>query len=177
MQVFADRFRRLAALPLIVLYLGCTAFYLYRQVVGDVGGSPFAYFWTWDMFPNYPAESSRRIVVGETKGGRFVRLLPGERDRFRWGRAGDGTRFDIDRRGGFLMRVIDIRVARYGESKSDDRLERVYLVEHYWPLRFNLPDDIYQSAYSEPNPERKYWRIIGEFPVSKDGSVEWETPP
>ena len=97
--------RRLPAVLFIAAYLSLSAFYFVRHAMGDSVSHPLAYFWTWDMFPNYPTESIRRWAVGETASGAYVKLLPNSAHRFRWGVHNDATRFDIDRRLLFFRRA------------------------------------------------------------------------
>src|SRR5260221_11269338 len=65
--------RRAAATILVIAYLAALAGFLCLQALGDSGLAPLSYFFTWDMFPSYSSESSRRVAVGETAAGTFVR--------------------------------------------------------------------------------------------------------
>ena len=174
--VFA-RVRRLAFPLVIAAYLGCIAFSFFRHVLGDPGEHPIAYFWTWDMFAGHPAESSRRLVIAKTDDGRFVQFIPGSGQRFRWGRGGDATRIDLDRRTVHLRAAVEYELRCFRSIAPDRPLERIYVVEQYWPARFNLPDGLYEATYREPNPRRKYWRVLHEADISGGQLLRWEEPP
>ena len=187
------RFRRLLALLFIVVYLSLTGFYLVRHAIGHPLGHELAYFWTWDMFPNYSTESIRRRAIGETASGEYVMLVPNSRHRFRWGVHGDVTRLDIDRRLLFFRRAAVDGIGRHNTSLPNDPVRYVYLAENYWPEKFNLPSDLYRSAYEDTTtgelywasaaergtvPTRTYWRILDEAAVAEDGQVgNWELSP
>lgn len=159
-----------ATLLFCAAYLGATAYFFARHVVGDSLSRPEAYFFTWDMFPDYETESTRRLVLGLTNRGRFIQLLPAEEHRFRWGIDGTVSRIDIDGRGVQLNAPLRRRVALFNEGHPEDRIESVLLVEQYWPSRFNLPDDLYEDAFGEPHPHRRSWRIVRQTPVDETGS-------
>jgi len=168
------RLTRPAAAVFIAAYLAAIAFYFYPHVLGDSAKRRDAYFWTWDMYPGYDAESVRRLVVAETDEGRYVRLFPSPRHRFRWGLNGDKTRLDLDRRTTHLRRVVEDELSRGRRLDTEERVTRVYAVEQYWPVRFNLDDDLYRAVYDEPNPRNRYWRVIGEADVDGDRQVQWK---
>ncbi|MEX0718259.1 MAG: hypothetical protein WD066_16820, partial [Planctomycetaceae bacterium] len=160
------RARRAAAGLLIAAYLAATGWFLCLQVLGDTYWHPVNYFFTWDMFPGYGTVSARRYAVGETKSGRYLQLLPGPNERFRWGVAGDLPRFDIvptvaqpplsDR----LLDAIDHALKRVREDHQDDPIVYVYVLEEYWPAHFNLPEDQYREVYGVEHPDRRYWRWL-----------------
>ncbi len=62
-------------------------------------------------------------------------------------------------------------------QRANDPIVRVYLLEAYWPTRFNLTDDLYRAAYSSDNPRRRYWRLIDEGKVDTDAAVAWKAGP
>jgi hypothetical protein len=187
------RLRHFAVILFIAAYLLLTAFFFVRHAVGDSLAHPIGYFWTWDMFPNYPTESVRRWAVGETAGGAYVKLLPNSEHRFRWGVHGDATRFDIDRRLLFFRRATLGAIERRNALVPDDPIRFVYLTEKYWPEKLNLPDELYHGFYHDevtkkvywasPRkesevPQRFYWRILEEADVEADGRViAWEPSP
>jgi hypothetical protein len=187
------RLRRFAAILFIVAYLLLTAIYLGRHAVGDSLGHPFGYFWTWNMFPNYPTESVRRWAVGETAGGAYVKLLPNSAHQFRWGVHNDATRFDIDRRPSFFRRATLDAIERRNALVPDDPIRHVYLAEQYWPQKLNLPGALYRGFYHDEVtgkvywatpletaevPARIYWRVLEEANVEADGRViAWEPSP
>lgn len=163
------RYRRFAVLGFCVFYVGVSLWYGGRHLLGDSGSHPNAYFFTWDMFPGYATESSRRQFLGETQNGKVIRLLPDPSHHFYWGINGDVRRIDVDRRLANFRPALIQRVARYNTEHPDNLITRVTIVEQYWPAKFNLPDDLYHSTYGEPNPHRKYWRLINTTQVGKDG--------
>lgn len=158
-----DIVRRVCAVAFIVAYLGVNAFFLARYAVGDVLPHPIAYFFTWDMFPGHYCESTRKVAVGRTEEGRFVQLVPGPLDQYREGTGGDLTRVDLDRTGRDFRRLAEHALQQSREIRSDEPIVHVYLFEKFWPNKFNLPDDLYQSYAGEPKPSRHSWRLLGEF--------------
>ena len=188
-----NRLRRIATIVFIAAYLLLTAFYLGSHAVGDSLAHPFGYFWTWDMFPNYPTESIRRWAVGETASGAYVKLLPNSAHRFRWGVHNTATRFDIDRRLLFFRRATLDASARHNTADPKDPIPIGYLTYTYWPEKFNLPGELYRDFYrdevtgkvywaSPPEtgdvPARFYWRVLEEAEVEADGRViAWEPSP
>jgi hypothetical protein len=188
-----QRLRHFIAILFIGSYLLLTGFFLVRHALGDSLAHPIGYFWTWDMFPNYPTESARRWAVGETAGGAYVQLLPNSAHRFRWGVHGDATRFDIDRRQLFFRQATLHAIKRHNATASDDPIRFVYLAEQYWPEKLNLPDELYHGFYydevtkkvywaSPANAgevsKRFYWRVLDEADVETDGRViAWEPSP
>lgn len=185
-----NRFRRCAAIVVIGAYLLLTVFYLGRHALGDSASGPLAYCFTWDMFPNYPTESSRRWAIGETASGKYVKLVPNDRQRFRWGVDDDITRFDIDRRLPFLRAAAAEAVRDYNATAKGDPIRHVYLAETYWPQKYNLPqplsrqfywDKVIDSTYwatptsEESRPHPTYWRLIDEVAVDEEGGAAgWE---
>ena len=169
------RVRNVPALVFITLYLASIAWYFIGHVQGDPGRSAFAYFWTWDMYPHYEAESVRRIVVGRTESGDFVQLLPAGRDRFRWGNQGQATRYDLDRRADHRNALVETAVSRYAETAPYGALRDVFVIDRYWPVRFNLTDGLYESTYGEANPHREYFRVVEEAQAA-EGRLEWRAP-
>lgn len=155
---------------LIGSYLGVTVFFQYFRIVGDAVQTPLAYFWTWDMFPNYDCFSVRSVGVARTASGRYVRLFPGPTERFRWGAADALSRTDrYPEAGARLIRNI---IARRGDADSTDRIVHAYLIEQYWPVSFNYPPPIFESLYDRPRPERRYWRVLREWDVSDSRIVD-----
>lgn len=163
--------RRIGGACVIVAYLAASAWFLYLHVLGDVGWHPVTYFFTWDMFPGYSTTSARRVVVGQTQSRRYVQLIPGPNEQFRWGVAGDLPRFDIlpavdqgppvER----LMDAIDAALARTHPQHIDDPIVFVDILEEYRPSHFNLPEDLYRQEYGVDRPERRYWRSLGSARV------------
>lgn len=171
-----DTWRRGGILLAVAAYLGVSAWFAVHHMMGDPLSHPSAYFFTWNMFPGYTTETSRRTVVGITESGRHVRILPAANHRFRWGINDEVARIDVDRRLDNLKPDIERSLQRFNKEHPDDRVLMIMVVEQYWPSKFNLPDDIYQSTYGEPNPHRKNWRVLeqGTFAVADDGMVNWE---
>ena len=163
--------RRCGATFAIVAYLSTTAWFGLLHVLGDLVQDPTAYFFTWDMFPFYVTESTRPIAVGLTRSGEHLQLLPGPTQQFRWGLSGKATRSDLDRSRRFLRSAVDHALKQTKTAQEDDPFVRVFVVEEYWPSRFNLTDDLYKAVYNEPNPRRKYWRILDEFEVTADNTL------
>ena len=169
--------RRLLVVAFILSYLAAGVFFLYCHLLGQTRGLPWGYFWTWDMFPNYPSFSARRLALGETEGGHFVRVFPTNKMHYRRGGSGDYTRFDLPRNDAALRKAVEETLEAAHASAADDPVTYVFLVEEYWPVRFNLPDDLYRKAFGEENPQRHSFRILDEGPVEKTGEVHWTSAP
>ncbi|MCH8830048.1 MAG: hypothetical protein IID45_10780 [Planctomycetes bacterium] len=170
------RVRRIAAVVVVLLYVGVSALFGVRHLLGDSLSHPTAYFFTWDMFPGYATDSSRRYFVGMTRSSRYVQLLPSSNEQFHWGINNDVRRIDIDRRAENFLPALRRSVQRYNREHPDDPISLVVLVERYWPFKFNLPDDLYESAYGEPNPHRKYWRMMPINLRPQGSSAERDEP-
>ena len=157
------RKRALASLA-IATYLAALAGFLLQSAVGDPGFFPVSYFFTWDMFPSYYTESSRRVAVGRTASGRYLELHPSPLQQYRGGVHGDLTRVELERRGVFYPAAVEQALNR-GHQDANDPLQQVWLFEQYWPTKFNYPDDLYASWWGSRKPERRSWRLTGEFDV------------
>lgn len=164
---FAIRPRRAAATILAIAYLAALAGFLCLQALGDSGLAPLSYFFTWDMFPSYRSESFRRIAVGETASGKFVRVHPGPIQQCRGGVRGNLTRVELERRGFFYHAAIEQTLKTTVASRRNDPVRHVYLFERYWPAKFNYPPDLYKAWSGREKPNRSYWRLIEEFDVSE----------
>lgn len=159
----------------IVAWLGVVAWHLGRQIAGDPSPSPAAYFWTWDMYPNYRTESVRREILAETADGQTIRLLPDESDRFRWGNRGDATRFDLDQRSAVLERSIHSALSRRRQrtSGSQSPVVRIRVAEEFRPMRRNVESQ--DEAGPIPGAAKSSWRVSAEADVAADGSLTWKT--
>jgi len=164
--------RRIVIALFCVGYLGVTGYFAGRHLLGDSLSHELAYFFTWDMFPGYATESSRRKVVGLTRDDRFVQVLPARWHRYRTGINGAVSRIDIDKQPENLTPTLQRLVSEYNRRHPEAPIEHAVIVEEYWPHRFNLPDDLYEDVYGEPNPRRRYWRIVGELIIGPDGRIE-----
>lgn len=164
--------QKVGVLLFCAAYLAATAFFLGRQVLGDSIAQEASYFFTWDMFPDYETESARRMVLGLTDDGRFVQLLPAAEHRFRWGVDGTVSRIDIDRRTPQLDEPLKRQIDRFEERRPGNPIHSVLVVEQFWPNKFNLPGDLYESTYGERLPRRRHWRILLERPLNENGDDE-----
>jgi hypothetical protein len=160
-----------------IAYGGAGIFFLYGHVLGDTARTPAGYFWTWDMFPNYPSFSARRFALGQTRSGQYLMVFPTDQVRHRRGGQGDLTRFDLPRNDAALRRAVSEQLAAYPPQDMSDPITYVFLVEKSWPVRFNLPADLYEAQYGEPNPHRAAFRILDEGPVDALGTVRWTNAP
>ena len=165
--------RRLLAMIFLLASIGAGLFFLYSQVLGDTERFTISYFWTWDMFPNYPSFSARRLALGQTKSGKYVKLFPTSAIKYRRGGHRDYTRFDLPRSDAALRKAVEETLAAHPPTQMNDPVSYVFLIEKYWPTRFNLPDDLYLKAYGKENPHRHAWRILDEGPAEKDGKIRW----
>jgi hypothetical protein len=171
----ASHFIRTLVPVFVAGYLTAIGWFLFKHVQGDSAHSLIGYFWTWDMYPNYTSESSRRIVVGETRGGDYVQLVPGPRDRFRWGRHGDATRIDLNRHPAHLRAAAERAAAEYRRT-STHGLSRVYVIERYWPARRNLARGPSSDAAVGLETNRDSFRIAAEAAVGAAGDLQWDEP-
>jgi hypothetical protein len=161
----------------ILAYLGAGLFFLYGHVLGDTSRFALGYFWTWDMFPNYPSFSARRFALGQTQSGQYVLVFPTDQVRHRRGGHGDLTRFDLPRNDGALRKAVSDHLQAHPPQAMEDPITYVFLVEKYWPVRFNLPDELYEPKYGEPNPHRVAYRILDEGSVDELGAIRWTNAP
>lgn len=155
------RISRLPAVLFVAAYLAVTAWYLVRQIAGDPGRSPLAYFFTWDMFPSYETESVRRQILGFDAEGRAWRLVPGPGDRFRWGNHGDAARTDLDRRDVLAHRAAEVELRRWRTRAGAPTLVRVAIVERYLPLSQNVDRTPTLDTIGQ-GEARWYWRTVAE---------------
>ena len=147
----------------VFAYLAVLAGFLLQGALGDSRFFPVSYFFTWDMFPSHNSQSFRRIAVGEMASGRYVQLYPSPREQFRRGAHGDLSRLDLDKRALFYRPVIEQTLSEYADRERDDPVRHVYLLEKYWPVKFNYPADLYEAWSGTPRPDRVSWRLVGEF--------------
>ena len=170
---------------LIIVWIGAAVYFFGLHVLGDTGRHAFGYFWTWDMYPGYATVSSRRIVLAQTDGGQWLRLLPDRRQRFRlYAETGDHrddggipvpagpSRFDLNPQLRWIELAVEQALDRRA-SGSDDRVSELYVVDRYWPVRFNLPDELHRRAYGQPNPRRRYWRVAAHARLDAEGHATW----
>lgn len=168
---------RWPAWGLIAAYLAMTGQFMARQAVGDLDDGIPGYFFTWDMFPWHYVESSRRVAIGQTLSGRYVQIVPSGLQQFRGGVNGDLTRADLDRQGGFFRPMVERTLTNAAASDGADAVRHVWLVEQYWPARFNLPPDLYAAWAGTPRPERRYWRVRDEFDWQAAAASDLESAP
>jgi len=161
--------RRFGPVLVIGLYLGLTGYFLLFQILGVPVESPVGYFWTWDMFPTHECFSVRSVAIGRTATGKFVKIFPGPAQRYRWGAGGGLTRTERNPDAG--ERLIQKTLTLRADADASDPIVYAYLMEQYWPVRFNYPDKLYDSLYDRPHPNRRYWRIVREFDVSNSRLV------
>jgi hypothetical protein len=159
-----SRIRRSLAGLAIALYLAALAGFLLQSALGDSGLFPVSYFFTWDMFPSYKTESSRRVAIGQTESGRYLELYPSPFQQYQGGVHGDLTRVDLECRGLFYSAAVEQTLLR-SRHEADDRVQQAWLFEQYWPAKFNFPDELYESYWGTRKPERRCWRLLGEFDV------------
>lgn len=155
--------RALAALALVI-YLATHAVFLLLSALGDPRFFPASYFFTWDMFPSYYTESSRRVAVGQTASGRYVELVPSPFQQYWGGVHGDLTHVDLERRGVFYRAAVEQTLQKIRPA-ADDPVQQVWIFEKFWPVKFNYPDDLYVSWFAGPKPDRRCWRLVGAFDV------------
>ena len=165
--------RRGLMIGFIIAYLTAGTYFLFGHLIGDTGRFAAGYFWTWDMFPNYPSFSARRFALGQTQRGQYVLVFPTDQVRHRRGGHGDLSRFDLPRNDGALRIAVSKELETHPPQGFEDPITYVFLVEKYWPTRFNLPDELYQSEFGEPNPHRVAYRILDEGPVDRLGVIRW----
>lgn len=168
-----SRIRRLLVTGFVLSYIAAVLFFFYCHLLGQTRGMPWGYFWTWDMFPNYASFSARRMALGETEAGRYVKVFPTNKMHFRRGGSGDLTRFDLPRNDVALRFAVEKTLAANAREQNPDRVRYVFLVEEYWPVKFNLPNDLYEKAFGEENPNRHSFRILDEGPIGETGDVLW----
>jgi hypothetical protein len=147
----------------VFAYLATLGGFLLQSALGDSRFFPVSYFFTWDMFPSHNSQSFRRIALGETESGRSLQIYPSPREQFRRGAYGDLSRLDLDKRALFYRPVVEQTLSEYAERERDDPVRHVYLLEKYWPVKFNYPADLYETRSGTPRPERVSWRLVGEF--------------
>lgn len=194
--------RRWAAGAFCAAYLGIIAGYLLLQVLdptrtrtgrfvpsrwaGDVRRA--SYFWTWDMYPGYSTASVHREIIGEAADGSYLRLYPSTRDRFRWGMHGETHRLDFYQTAQadlYARELVEERLRERNDETGDGTLRRIYVVERYWPVRYNLPDELYDEIYvpltasgeplsREPDTRRRWWRVIAEAKINEENRLEWK---
>lgn len=169
--------RRGLAVLFLVAYLLAGAFFLYGHILGDTARYPIGYFWTWDMFPNYPSFSARRFALGQTQSGQYLFVFPSTQVQHLRGGQGDLTRFDLPRNDAALRRAVSEQFVDHPPRDMEDPITYVFLVEKYWPVRFNLPEELYKAEYGEENPHRVAYRILDEGLVDRLGEIRWTNAP
>ncbi|HLJ12716.1 MAG TPA: hypothetical protein VKU82_16085 [Planctomycetaceae bacterium] len=163
---FLTRFRRRAQVLGATVYIAVLVASLVQGALGDPALFPIAYFFTWDMFPSYDSQSFRRIALGKTATGKYVRLQPSSLQQYRGGVHGDLTRVDIERRGLFYRSAVMQSLKSTFAIQEHDPVARIFLFEEYWPAKFNYPDDLYKHWSGDEKPDRRFWRLVDEFDVA-----------
>ncbi len=175
--------RCLGAFAFSAAYLALIGWNLAGQGVGGGPASPFASFFTWDMFPDYDTELVRRVVVAETTTGRRLKLIPGPRDRFRWGVQGDAFRTDLDRRDATLIARIESELARQAADAADrsgDPIVRVMVLENVRPARLPSavepvgPELPFPLETFDPAAATDHWRRVAEAQVDSQRRLAWK---
>ncbi|GAB4134805.1 MAG: hypothetical protein Tsb009_00260 [Planctomycetaceae bacterium] len=166
------RTKRGITVAFCVGYVMVSLWFGVRHLLGDSSSHPTADFFTWDMFPGYATVSSRRFFLGKTESGKVVRLLPDPASQFRWGIFGTVRRLDVDKRTATFLPALERRISIYNRDHAKDRIQRVTIVEQFWPAKFNLDDELYESTYGQRHPHRKYWRVVDTAAVNPDGTLQ-----
>ncbi|RPI89998.1 MAG: hypothetical protein EHM42_02070 [Planctomycetaceae bacterium] len=144
--------KHLPSLVCAVVYLFVSVAILSLHLLGLSPGGPLAYAFTWDMFPGFQSQSTRRVAIGQTRSGRWIVLHPSGRQQFREGLWGDMSRADLERAALYFRAIAEqVRLQTLGE-RVDDPLVRVILGEQYWPTKFNLSDRNYIRWMGEAKP-------------------------
>ena len=68
-SVAANPWQRIGIVLICVAYAAVSGYFACRHLLGDPLSHPTAYFFTWNMFPGYTTDTSRRTVVGLTASG------------------------------------------------------------------------------------------------------------
>jgi len=163
------RMVRAAASIGVVIYLGALGGFLLQSVLGDAAPFPLSYFFTWDMFPSHNTRSLRRVAVGRTAAGKFVRLHPSAVQQYRGGVRGDLTHVDLDARGLAYRDSVEQIVRLAAAMRLADPVTHVYLFEKSWPSKYNYPGDLYEAWAGVPKPDRVAWRVVDEFDAAGPG--------
>jgi hypothetical protein len=158
--------RRGGAVLFILAYLSGTGYYLGLHILGDTAFHPIGYLFTWDMFPSFYTQSTRKVAVARTAEGKYLQVHPGPYEQFRGGVARDMTRVDIERSTPFFEQAVAQTLRRTAAADRDDPVVHVYLFEQYWPYKFNRP-----ASSPGETAQRRYWRLLKEYDVSEGALV------
>ncbi len=139
--------KRWLASTFIVLYLCALSYGIFSHALSfKTGSHPAMYFVVWDMFCGWSAYSHRLHVVGEGESGRYYELAPGP-----WGEVqpfGDLERRHYDVRGLVAGRLA----ANTLDKTSHEPITRMFVVEEWWPKKYNLPENVWALRFDDPKP-------------------------
>lgn len=156
--------RKLFATGFIAIYLGSLSFGLFAHMLSTWTVShPVMYYLVWDMFCGWSAYDSRFHVIAEGESQTYYRLTPAPWGEFHpFGHLGR-EHYDVFNN---HAANIGLNVLKHTEHEP---ISRVFVVEESWAKKFNLPDAVWKTRYSEPKERTSYFRVRGV--VLPDGQI------
>ena len=138
----------------IVAYLGALGFGIFAHTV-RVGATvhPAMYFVVWDMFCGWGAYSMRTHIIGEGQSGKYYEVAPGPWGEFKpFGSIGRRHYDDFN----FLIpRLIENNL----KHSQHEPMTRVYVVNEFWPKKYNVPPALWATRYDPPPEQYSYYYL------------------
>ena len=148
------RFGRWAAGLFVGCYLTAMAGGVASHAVGfGQHCHPLMYYFVWDMFCGWSAQSTRTHVLAEGVSGRWYDASEGPWEPFH--PYGNLPRINYDIQATHSAR-IGLNVLRH---TAHEPIARVVVVEECWPKKYNLPADLYESRFLTEKRPRSYFAV------------------
>lgn len=163
------KLKRLFAVTFIVGYLSILSIGFMSHTFGyGTGSHPLMYFIVWDMFCGWNAYANQYRVVAEGESGKYYDVSNSP-----WGDIyphGKVERMNYDT---FFFNAKKVAL-NYIRQTEHEPITRLFLIEEYWPKKYDFPDYLWKMRYDEPKERHSYFNKRIEFDT--EGNVLREYP-
>ena len=172
-SLFSSQIVRRLKVAAVCGFIGCYLAAMAGGVVSHAVGygqnaHPLMYYFVWDMFCGWSAQSTRTHVLAEGESGQWYDAGVGPWDSFR--PYGELPRVHYDMQGVHAPRLA----ANVLRHTSHEPIRRLVVVEECWPKKFNLPAEVYARRFGAEKDPVSYFNV--RHVVSADGRLVASRP-
>jgi len=150
----------------IATYFAALAFgYVMHVLAIPNGRATFMplFFLKFNMFSGWSGYEARMEVLGEGASGKFYQLAPGPWGEFQPYGYLDRRHYDQQFENGLRFAQNSLK------HTAHEPIDRILVVEAWYPKKFNLPDKQFEAYYNKPKNLKKYYHL--RFVLNPDGEV------